>query len=112
MATDTLTRISPYAERLLDDYIYDELDDAGKKLRAAYTRVSRRPRKAIDDPRVVRLVRDAGESIRNAAVAAAGREPEPPSRLPRILAALAITGTTAFFVKRLASGPPAKPEAQ
>jgi hypothetical protein len=101
-STDTLSRISPYAERLLDDYIYDELDDAGTKLRAAYGRVRRR--KTIDDPTVVRLVRDAGDSVRKAARAAAGREPDPPSRMPRILAALAITAVTAVFVKRLAAG--------
>jgi hypothetical protein len=100
--TDTLSRISPYAERLLDDYIYDELDDAGRKLRAAYGRVRRR--KTIDDPAAVRLVRDAGDSVRKAALAAAGRQPEPPSRKPRILAALAITAVTAVFVKRLAAG--------
>jgi hypothetical protein len=99
--TDTLSRFSPYAERLLDDYIYDELDDAGKKLRAAYGRVRRR--KAVDDPHLVRLVRSAGDSLRNAAVAVTG-QPEPPSRKPRILAALAITGVTAWFVKRLATG--------
>ena len=101
--TDTIARISPYAERLLDDYIYDEIDDAGTKLRAAYRRVSKRPARAVDDPRVVRLVRDAGESIRKAAMAASGREPDPPRRLPRIVAALAITAITAAFVKRLAS---------
>jgi len=98
-STDTLSRVSPYAERLLDDYIYDELDDAGRKLRAAYSRVSRR--KQIDDPRAVRLIREAGESIRKAAIAASGSEPDPPSRAPRILAALAITGVTAWVVKRL-----------
>ena len=101
--TDTLTRISPYAERLLDDYIYDELDDAGRKLRAAYSRVSRRPSKAIDDPRVFGLVRDAVESVRKAAIAAAGREPEPPSRMPRIVGALAITAATAALVRYLSS---------
>jgi len=101
VATDTITRLSPYAERLLDDYIYDELDDAGKKLRAAYRRVSGRPSKAVDDPRVVRLVRDAAESVRNAAIAAAGREPEPPKRKRRILAALLITAGTALVVRRL-----------
>ena len=100
MANDTLTRISPYAERLFDDYVYDELEDAGKKLRAAYGRVSGRPSKAIDDPYVVRLVRDAGESLRNAAEAVTGR-PEPPSRKPRILAAAAVTAGTVLFVKRM-----------
>ena len=102
MATnDTLTRISPYAERLFDDYVYDELEDAGKKLRAAYGRVSGRPSKAIEDPYVVRLVRDAGESLRNAAVAVTG-QPKPPSRKPRILAALALTAGTGLLVRHLA----------
>jgi hypothetical protein len=96
---DTLTRISPYAERLLDDYIYDELDDAGRKLRTAYSRVSRR--KKIDDPHALRLVRDAADSVRNAALAAAGREPEPRRRLPRILVAGAVTAGTVVLVKRL-----------
>jgi hypothetical protein len=105
MATDTLMRISPYAERLLDDYIYDELDDAGKKLRAAYDRVSGRPSKAVEDPRVIRLIREAGESIRKAAVAAAGREPEPPKRKRRVLAAVAITAGTALIVRRLSETP-------
>jgi hypothetical protein len=100
MANETLTRISPYAERLFDDYVYDELEDAGRKLRAAYGRVSRRPSKAIDDPYVVRLVRDAGESLRNAVVAVTG-PPEPPSRKPRILAAAAVTAGTVLLVKRM-----------
>ena len=100
MANDTLTRLSPYAERLFDDYVYDELEDAGKKLRAAYGRVSGRPAKAIEDPRVVRLVREADESLRNAAVAVSGR-PEPPSRKPRILAAAAVTACTVVLVKRI-----------
>jgi hypothetical protein len=106
--TDTLTRISPYAERLFDDYVYDELEDAGKKLRAAYGRVSRRPSKAIEDPYVVRLVREAGESLRNAAVAVTG-QPEPPSRKPRILAAAAVTVGTVLFVKRM-NAAKARPE--
>ena len=101
MAANTLDRISPYAERLLDDYIYDELDDAGRKLRAAYSRVSGRPSKAIDDPKVVRLVREAGESVRKAAIVAAGREPEPPKRGRRVLGALVIAGLTAVVVRRL-----------
>jgi hypothetical protein len=100
MANETLTRISPYAERLFDDYVYDELEDASKKLRAAYGRVSKRRSKAIDDPYVVRLVRDAGESLRNAALAVTG-PPEPPSRKPRILAAAAVTVVTVLFVKRM-----------
>lgn len=102
MANDTLERISPYAERLFDDYVYDELEDAGKKLRAAYRRVSGRPAKAIEDPYVVRLIRDAGESLRNAAVAVTG-PPEPPSRKPRILAAAAVTACTVVIVKRMNS---------
>jgi len=102
---DTLTRISPYAERLLDDYIYDELDDAATKLRKAYSRVSGRPSKAVDDPRVVRLVREAGESIRKAALAAAGREPEPPKRKRRILVAVALAAGTALIVRRLSQTP-------
>ncbi len=106
--TDTLTRISPYAERLFDDYVYDELEDAGKKLRAAYGRVSRRPSKAIEDPYVIRLVREAGESVRNAAVAVTG-QPEPPSRKPRILAAAAVTVGTVLFVKRM-NAAKARPE--
>src|SRR5688500_10793250 len=101
MASDTLTRMSPYAERLFDDYVYDELEGAGKKLRAAYGRVSGRPSKAIEDPRVVRLVRDAAESLRNAAVAVSG-QPEPPSRKRRILGAIVVTGATALVVRRLA----------
>jgi hypothetical protein len=101
MVSDTLTRMSPYAERLFDDYVYDELEGAGKKLRAAYGRVSSRPSKAIEDPRVVRLVRDAAESLRNAAVAVSG-QPEPPSRKPRILGAIVVTGATALVVRRLA----------
>jgi hypothetical protein len=107
MAADTLARISPYAERLLDDYIYDELDDAASKLRAAYSRVSGRPSRAVEDPRVIRLVREAGDSIRKAAIAAAGREPEPPKRKRRILAAVAIVAGTALIVRRLSetSGP-------
>ena len=101
MARDTLERISPYAERLLDDYIYDELDDAAAKLRAAYSRVSGRRAKPIDDPRVIRLVREAGESVRKAALAATGREPEPPKRGRRVLGALVIIGLAAVAVKRL-----------
>ena len=101
MANETLTRLSPYAEQLFDDYVYDELEDAGKKLRAAYGRVSKRPSEVIDDPHVMRLVRDAGESLRNAAVAVTGR-PDPPSRKPRILAAIAVTTATAVVVRRLA----------
>ena len=99
--SDTVTRLSPYAERLFDDYVYDELEDAGRKLRAAYGRVSGRPaRKSIDDKQLVRLVRSASESIQNAAVAVAGK-PEPPSRKRRILAAIAITVATVLFVKRM-----------
>jgi hypothetical protein len=104
MANDTLTRLSPYAERLFDDYVYDELEDAGKKLRVVYDRVSGRPSRAVEDPAVVRLVREAGESLRNAAEAVTGR-PEPPSRKPRILAALVVAGATAFVVRRLAQAP-------
>lgn len=103
MASDTLERLSPYAERLLDDYIYDELDDAANKLRAAYARVSRRPSRAVDDPRVVRLVREAGESIRNAAIAA--RRPEPPKRRRRFLAAVAVAAGTALVVRWLSETP-------
>ena len=103
MASDTLDRIYPYAERLLDDYIYDELDDAASKLRAAYSRVSRRPSRAVDDPRVLRLVREAGESIRKAAIAA--RQPEPPKRKRRFLAAIAVAGGTALIVRWLSETP-------
>ena len=71
-STDTLSRMSPYAERLLDDYM-----------------------------REARLVREAGESVRKAALAAKGEQK--PSRKPRILAALALTGVTAYFVKQLAT---------
>ena len=105
MANDALTSLSPYAERLLDDYIYDELDDAVAKLRKAYSRVSRRPSKAVDDPRVARWVREAGDSIRKAALAAAGREPEPPKRKRRILVVVALAAGTALIVRRLSETP-------
>jgi len=105
MANDTLASLSPYAERLLDDYIYDELDDAATKLRKAYSRVSGRPSKAVDDPRVARWVREAGDSIRKAALAAAGREPEPPKRKRRILVVVAIAAGTALIVRRLSETP-------
>ena len=105
MATaDTLARLSPYAERLLDDYVYDELEDAGTKLRAAYKRVSGRRAKPVDDPKVIQLVRESVESAQRAVLAAAGREPDPPSRKPRILAALLIVVGIAVLVKRLSDG--------
>lgn len=101
-STDTIARVAPYAERLLDDYIYDQLEDATERLHRAYELVSRRPaRKALEDKRLRNQVRGAVTSIRNAALAAAGREREPKrSRAPRLLLGLAATAGFVVLVRR------------
>ena len=105
MARDAMSRISPYAERLLDDYIYEQLGDATMRLRDAYGRVSGRPaRKSLEDRRLRTQLSGAAVSLRRAALAAAGREPEPPSRLPKLLALLALAGAAVAFATRSRDG--------
>ena len=101
-STDTLTRLSPYAERLLDDYIYDQLDDASVKAQDAYARFRGRPTaKALEDKRLRNQLKGAAASMRRAALAASGREPEPKrSRAPRVLLLLAAVVGIAVLVKR------------
>jgi hypothetical protein len=101
-STDTLTRLSPYAERLLDDYIYDQLDDASEKLQDAYARLRGRPTaRALEDKRLRNQLKGAATSIRRTALAAAGREPEPKkSRAPRVLLLLVAVTGIAVLVKR------------
>ena len=109
---DTISRISPYAEHLLDDYIYEQLGDATDRLRDAYDRVSGRPaRKSLEDRRLRNQLAGAAESLRRAALAATGREPEPKSRLPKVLAVLALVGiAVVFFARRQdqSQSPPAE----
>ena len=102
-SNDTLTRISPYAERLLDDYVYDQLADAGDRLHAAYSRVSGRSAKdSLEDRRLRRHVAGAGSALRNVAMAASGRKPKPKPRVPRgALAAVAAAGGIAVVVSRI-----------
>lgn len=81
--TDRLSTLSPYAERLLDDYIYDQLDDAASRLNAAYRRISGRPAKdSLEDKWVRRQLAAAAQSLRNAGMAATGRKPPKPTRRP------------------------------
>lgn len=102
-STDTLTRISPYAERLLDDYVYHQLADAGDRLHAAYSRVSgRSARDSLEDRRVRLHLADAGSALRNVAMAATGREPKPSPRVPsRAVIAAAAVGAGAVVAARV-----------
>ena len=102
-SSETLVRLSPYAERLLDDYVYDQLADAGDRLHSAYTRVSGRSAKdSLEDRRLRRHVAGAGSALRNVAMAASGRKPKPKRRAPRkALVAVAAAGGTAVIVSRV-----------
>lgn len=96
-----MSGLAPYAERLLDDYIYEQVGDAAMRLRDAYDRVSRRPaRKSLEDRRLRSQLGEAAESLRRAALAAAGREPEPKSRLPKVLLVVGAAGGAAILVAR------------
>ena len=84
-----LASLSPYVARLLDDYVYEQLDDAAENLRDAYRRVSgRRAAKSVDDRKLRRQLQSASDSVRKALLAVQGRQPEKKKR--RVIAPLVV----------------------
>ena len=90
--SDSIGNLSPYAARLLDDYVYGQLEDAAADFRAAYQRLSGRPpARALEDRKLQRQVQSGAESLRNAIAALQGRKPKRRRRLvgPAVLVAVA-----------------------
>lgn len=95
---DTLT---PYAERLIDDYVYDQLAEAVVTLRAAFDRVSgRSARQALDDRDLHRRLGRAASSLRNAVLALRGEPPKKRSRLPGLIAVGVVAAGAAVLSRR------------
>jgi hypothetical protein len=79
-ATDQISRITPYLERLLrDDYIQEQLEDAITGLRRSSRRAKGRgATEALKDRRLRNQLSAAAGSLTEAARAL--RQPEPPKR--------------------------------
>ena len=92
-ATHTLSRATPYVERLVDNsYLQDNVRDGVANLRAAYERARRRKAaEAAQDKKLYRRVRRGIGSLAEAAIALkTGREK--PKRRGRALIVLAVAG--------------------
>ncbi len=87
--TDPLAALSPYVARLLDDYVYEQLDEAAQDLRDAYRRVSgRRGARSVDDKKLQRQLQSASDAMRKALLAVQGRKEEKKKR--RVIAPLVV----------------------
>lgn len=99
-ATDQISRITPYLERLLrDDYIQEQLGDAVIGLRASSRRARRRgATKALKDRRLRNHLSATAGSVTEAVRALT--QPEPPKRhwvrRALLLAAIGVGATLAW----------------
>jgi hypothetical protein len=97
-ATDQMSRITPYLDRLLrDEYIHEQLGDAVAGLRRSSRRAKgRKAAEALKDRRLRTQLRAAAGSLTE--VARALSRPEPPKRhwIRRALLLVAAGGGAAF----------------
>jgi hypothetical protein len=91
--------LSPYAERLLDDYIVENSAEAMDNLRAAARRVRRKPSRAIEDRELQRQLREAAEALRKAVLAVQHGRPKRRSRKPLLVVGAAVAVTVVLVAK-------------
>jgi hypothetical protein len=101
MGIETVARAAPHIQRVLENrYAHENLSDGIESLRAAYRRASKRRVEPTRDEKLRNQVREAANSITEAARAIhTGRSKPKPRWGRRILAVVAVgaTGTVVVF---------------
>jgi hypothetical protein len=94
MASDSVTKVGLYAERLLDnEYVQENLAQAVDSLRAAYRRASKRRAEPTRDEKLRRHLRQTALSIREATSALRTGRTKPKPRWGRRLVVVLAVGT-------------------
>lgn len=92
-STDTISRLTPYIEQLLeDDSARDNLRQGAAKLRSAYRRSQKRRVKAAKDKKLRAQIQSATRSLAAGALALAQDTQKPKRRRGKILLALLTLG--------------------
>jgi hypothetical protein len=92
-STDTVSRLTPYIEQLLEDEAArDNLRQGADKLRGAYQRSQKRRVKAADDKKLRRQIQSAAKSLSAGASALAHDAQKPKKRRGRALLAILTLG--------------------
>jgi len=111
-APERLSRLAPYAERLLnDDAVQDQLDRAFSNLRSGSRRArGKGARKGVGDRKTRRQLSAA--AVATTQIVRALREPPPPTRhLGRRLAVVSlVAGGAMIGYRRLSGATPASPD--
>lgn len=96
-ATKRARRVAPFAEELLENnYARENLEEAAKKLQAAYKRSQKRRVKAARDERIRRQIKSAGSYFTEAAGALTEHREHPKRHWGRWL--LVGTGASAIAI--------------
>ena len=93
MATDSISRIAPYIDQLLEDEsARDNLRRGADKLRAAYQRSQKRGTKSSKDKKLRRQLQGAAQSLADGASSLVHDAQKPKKRRGRSLLTLLILG--------------------